>query len=321
MRQKTVHLVCYLGVALFLSVSSVRAEPPIVITATTGMVADVAKAVAGEKGQVRSLIAPGIDPHLYKPTRSDIAALIKADIVFYNGLLLEGKMIEAFEKARAGGRTVVSVADGILQLADSKYSIKGDSLDPHLWMDPQLWSASAIVVEQALSAKYPQHGEYFRMQSQRYQEALAELNAYAIKVLETVPTESRVLVTAHDAFGHFGMRYGFEVVGIQGVSTESEAGVQDIERIVDLLVSSRVRSVFIESTVSQKNIQALIEGAAARGHLVKIGGSLFSDAMGPEGSYEGTYIGMIDHNLTAISRGLGGQAPMTGMHGKLSNAQ
>ena len=147
---------------------------------------------------------------------------------------------------------------------------------------------------------------------------IAELDDYARRVLGSVPEESRVLVTAHDAFNYFGKRYGFEVVGIQGISTESEAGVRDIEQLVDLLVDRNIGAVFVESTVSQRNIDARIAGARARGHTVTIGGELFSDAMGDAGTYEGTYIGMIDHNVTTISRALGGEAPARGMNGKLA---
>jgi manganese/zinc/iron transport system substrate-binding protein len=168
---------------------------------------------------------------------------------------------------------------------------------------------------------FPNNKEALHTAAEKYRVQLADLNSYAQKVLSSVPQESRVLVTAHDAFQYFGKRYGYEVVGIQGISTESEAGVKDIQRIVDLLVSRKIKAVFIESTVSERNIKALIEGAASRGHAVIIGGQLFSDAMGNAGTYEGTYLGMIDHNVTTIARALGGNAPVGGMIGKLTGVK
>ena len=288
------------------------------IVATIGMVTDVVRNVAGDRAEVIGLIGPGVDPHLYKPTRSDIARLLDADIIFYNGLLLEGKMTDALIRAATGGKPVHAVTQ---QLDESNLLAPEEFeglFDPHVWMDPTAWAKTVAVVRDNLIAFDPAGADTYRANAEAYLARLAELDAYADRVLASVPQSQRVLVTAHDAFNYFGNRFGYEVVGIQGISTESEAGVRDIERLVDLLVDRNIRAVFVESTVSDRNINALLAGARARGHEVIIGGTLFSDAMGNDGTYEGTYIGMIDHNVTTIARALGGNAPERGLQDKLT---
>jgi manganese/zinc/iron transport system substrate-binding protein len=281
------------------------------------MIADIARNVAGERARVVGLIGAGVDPHLYKPTRSDLERLMGADVVLYNGLLLEGKMTDALVRSATGGKRVHAVTE----LLDEQFLLHPDGAeghaDPHVWMDPKAWMGAVEVVRDRL-IEFDRAGEgAYRANAERYLAQLRDLDAYATRVLGSVPGERRVLVSAHDAFNYFGRRFGFEVVGIQGLSTESEAGVKDIERLVELLVSRKIGAVFVESTVSDRNVAALIEGSKARGHSVAVGGSLYSDAMGDEGTYEGTYLGMIDHNVTTIARGLGGEAPERGMLGKL----
>lgn len=289
------------------------------IVTTVGMIRDVAQQVAGDRAQVIGLMGSGVDPHLYKPTRSDVARIMDADIVFYNGLLLEGKMADSLIRAATSGKPVHAVTE----LLDESFLLEPEEFqghyDPHVWMDPSAWIQTIGVVENKLIAFDPKGEADYRENAQRYREQVQALDEYAQRVLSSVADAQRVLVTAHDAFNYFGRRFGYEVVGIQGLSTESEAGVQDIERLVDLLVDRQIRAVFVESTVSERNIKALIAGAGARGHKVVIGGQLFSDAMGDEGTYEGTYIGMIDHNVTTIARALGGDASRGGMNGKLTN--
>ena len=292
-------------------------DGPYRVVTTVGMITDLVERVAGDRAAVTGLIQPGIDPHLYKPTRTDIRALLAADVVFYNGLLLEGKMTDAFVRTASAGTTVVAVTgelDDALLLEPEE--LEGHT-DPHVWMDPSAWARTVGVIESALAAHDPAHAEGYRARAATLRAELEELDSYAQRVLATVPESARVLVTAHDAFAYFGRRYGFEVVGIQGISTESEAGVRDIERLVDLLVEREISAVFVESTVSDRNIRALLAGAESRGHRVRIGGSLYSDAMGASGTYAGTYAGMIDHNVTLITRELGGQAPELGMRGRL----
>lgn len=276
-----------------------------VVLATTGMVADLARLVGGEAVEVRQLMGAGVDPHLYKPTRDDVAQLLAADVVLANGLHLEGKLDEAFDRASSAGKRVVRLAD---RLAASNPP-KADLHDPHVWMDPVLWGELLVDVSDALSAVEPAGAERFRANAQRAAARFADLDSRSKAAFLTVPAERRVLVTAHDAFRYFGKRYEIQVEGIQGISTESEAGLRDIERLVGLLVSRAVPAVFVESTVSERNIRALIDGAAARGHTVVVGGSLYSDAMGPAGTPEGTYLGMIEHNVRSIVTALGGTMP------------
>ncbi len=318
MLQATAHILIVLASLVGVATSSQPGEPELRVVATVGMVADVVQQVAGERAEVQVLIAPGVDPHLHAPTRADVRRLMDADVIFYNGLLLEGKMTDTLIRAATSGKPVHAVTE----LVDESRLLSPDGFeghaDPHLWMDPSAWSATIAVIEKALAQADPDGASTYAENAARYAERLAELDAYAERVLTSVPEAQRVLVTAHDAFNYLGERYGFEVVGIQGISTESEAGVRDIERLVDLLVERKIGAVFVESTVSDRNVKALIAGAKARGHAVAIGGELYSDAMGDAGTYEGTYIGMIDHNATTIARALGGEAPERGLHGKLS---
>lgn len=307
--------------AVFVATASyVLAEGRYKIVTTIGMITDATKNVAGQRAQVQGLMGSGVDPHLYKPTRSDIAKLMQADVVFYNGLLLEGKLTDALIRVASAGKKVYPVT----ALLSEEYLLEPAEFqghfDPHVWMDPSAWSKAIEVIRDKLIEHDPEGAEIYNQNARNYLEQLNDLDAYASRSLKSIPLNSRVLVTAHDAFNYFGRRYDFEVLGIQGVSTESEAGVKDIERIVDILVARKVRSVFVESTVSERNIKALIEGAHARGHQVQIGGELFSDAMGAQGSYEGTYLGMIDHNVTTISAGLGGEVKPAGWQGLLASA-
>ncbi len=301
--------------------SPVRAESQkqYTVVTTIGMIEDVTRHIAGDRAEVIGLMGSGVDPHLYKPTRSDIRRLMDADVIFYNGLLLEGKMADALIRAATSGKKVHAVTE----LLDEQYLLEPEEFeglyDPHVWMDPAAWSRTIDVIRDKLIEFDASGKDIYTANAAAYREKLAELDAYAERVLASVPEPQRVLVTAHDAFSYFGRRFGYEVVGIQGLSTESEAGVRDIENLVDLLVERNIGAVFVESTVSDRNIRALIAGAKARGHSVVVGGELFSDAMGNADAYEGTYIGMIDHNVTTIARALGGEVPERGMNGKLDH--
>lgn len=297
--------------------SATMAAAQLTVVATTGMIADTARQIGGDHVEVRALMGPGVDPHAYRQTRSDIVAMTRADLVLWHGLYLEAQMEEFFEDL-SRRRTVVAVAQELprdLLLAHEDYD---NRFDPHVWMVPDLWQHVARTVRDALIAANPDHAETFTANAETFFAQLETVSDYATGILATVPQDQRVLLTAHDAFNYFGNAYGFEVLGIQGISTESEAGLARIADLVNLLVTRNIQSVFVESSVSDRNIRALIEGAAARGHEVRIGGELFSDAMGDPGSYEGTYIGMIDHNATTITLSLGGTAPERGMTGQLS---
>ncbi len=291
---------------------------PYQAAATVGMIADVVRQVAGDKAALTSLIGEGVDPHLYKPTRSDVVAIQRAEIVFYNGLMLEGKMADVLKLAAQEGQPVCAVSEEILRQGNYEMIDESNRYDPHMWMDVQGWMRATEVVAAELSAFDPRNAEAYRKNAESYLEELRLLDDYAREAIASIPQPQRVLITAHDAFGYLGRAYGLEVRGIQGLSTESEAGVKDIETLVAFLVSRKIPAVFVETSVAAQNVRALVEGARAQGHEVQIGGALFSDAMGNPGSYEGTYLGMIDHNVTTIVRALGGEAPEGGMNGKLS---
>lgn len=290
---------------------------PLGVVATTGMIADAARVVGGDRVEVRALMGPGIDPHSYRQTRSDIAALARADLVFWHGLYLEAQM-EEFLLKLAARSPVMAVGEAVPEAKRIAHEDYEGRYDPHVWMVPDLWAAVVERIAEALSAARPEDADVFANNAARYKEGMARLGTYATGVLDSVPDASRVLVTAHDAFGYFGRVYGYRVEGIQGLSTESEAGLARVRDLVDLLVDRQIRAVFVESTVSDRNVRALIEGAAARGHEVIVGGELFSDAMGAPGTYEGSYLGMIDHNVTTIASALGGTAPARGMDDRLA---
>ena len=288
------------------------------IVTTSGMVTDIVRQVAGDKAVVTGLMGEGVDPHLYKPTRDDVAKLLRADVVFYSGLMLEGRMTDTFLKLARKGTPVFAVTE----LLDEQFLLEPAEFqghtDPHVWMDVRAWSEAVKVVARSLAELDPDHAAYYRENGEVYTAQLEKLDDYARRAAATIPKEQRVLVTAHDAFNYFGRAYGFEVRGIQGISTESEAGVADINKLVDFIVERKLPAIFVESSVSDKNIKALVEGAKSRGRAVRIGGQLFSDAMGKPGTYEGSYEGMIDHNITTIVRALGGNVPERGFSGQLT---
>jgi manganese/zinc/iron transport system substrate-binding protein len=292
-------------------------EYPYEIVATTGMIGDVVKNVAGERGAVHVLMGEEVDPHLFRPTRADIARMQRTAIIFYNGLHLEGRMGDALvQLARTKPvYAVTELVDEAILLDDEEYE---EAFDPHLWMDVSLWMEAVTVIVNALSELDPDGAEEYRSNADRYREELRDLDRYVREIMATIPRERRVLVTAHDAFGYFGAAYDIEVIGVQGISTESEAGLEEINSLVRFIVDRGITAIFAETTVPDRALMAIIEGAADHGASVTIGGELFSDAMGASGSYEGTYIGMIDHNATTIVRALGGEAPAEGFRGTLS---
>ncbi len=279
------------------SAKTYAGEYPIRVVCTVGMVADVALNVGGEHVAVTSLMGEGVDPHLYKASPADVSQLNRADIILYSGLHLEGKLAELLE--RMGRRKpTLGIAEHIA--SDQILSDEHGAHDPHVWFDVSLWSQAADAAAKALAEFDPKHAETYQANAAKYRERLAKLHQYAKDHLATVPKEQRVLVTAHDAFRYFGRAYGVEVRGIQGISTDSEAGVRQVKELVDFLVEGKIKAVFVETSVSDQNIRSLLEGCAARGHQVVIGGELFSDAMGKSGTPEGTYEGMVKHNVDII---------------------
>ncbi len=293
------------------------AEAPLKVVATTGMIADAARQIGGDQVEVKGLMGPGVDPHAYRQTRSDIVAMTRADLILWHGLYLEAQM-ENFFHDLGRKRPVVAVAEGVEKSKLRAHDDYADKFDPHLWMSPALWRDVVIEVQAALIEARPEAKDIFAANAQVHLAEISQLESYAAEALASVPENNRVLVTAHDAFGYFGAEYGYEVMGIQGISTQSEAGLNRIGELVDTLVDQQLTAVFVESSVSDRSMRALIEGAAAKGHEVGVGGELYSDAMGEPGTYEGTYVGMLDHNITVIAGALGADVPDRGMNGKLS---
>ena len=276
------------------------------VVCTTGMVGDLVRQVGGDRVKVTTLMIEGVDPHLFKPTRDDVARILKADLVFYSGLHLEGRMEETFEKLSLKGKSITPVTSEIPEALLLK---EGAVVDPHVWMNPALWASCTKTVSDSLGKKDPEGAAIYAANATRYATQLQSLETTLRSLIATIPDDQRVLITAHDAFQYFAKATGLTVMSIQGLSSSSEAGVADINRLVDAIVTHRIPAVFIESTLSEKNIRAVMEGAASRGFEVKLGGMLFADSMGKAGTPEGTYIGMIEHNVTTITQALGGRIP------------
>ena len=292
-------------------------EYPYRVVASVGMVADIVREVGGDYVDVESMIGEGVDPHQHSPTRQDMRLLLDADVVFYSGLNLEGRMSETFRDLQEGGVPVFAVTDS---LARERLRTPGEyegHADPHVWMDVSMWAEAVDFVAESLSSYDPTHRDAYLENAKAYRQRLEELDDYVRTAVQSIPKAQRVLITAHDAFGYFGDAYGIEVMAPQGISTESEASVEDINELVRLIVERKVQAIFVESSVNPKSIAAILEGVEKQGHKIRIGGTLYSDAMGTAGTYEGTYIGMLDHNATVIVRALGGEAPARGWQGML----
>lgn len=276
---------------------------PIKVVTTIGQLTDAVKNIGGEYVDVQGLMGAGVDPHLYKASESDVSKLSKADIIFYSGLFLEAKMEAIFEKMARTKKTVaVGEAVPVEERLDSiNYS---GHYDPHIWFDVTLWSKVVARISDELSAFDPAHAETYRLNAEEYLNQLETLHGYVQTQANVVPKEQRVLVTAHDAFRYFGRAYGFEVLGLQGISTESQAGTADVIRLADFITERKIKAIFVESSVPERNIRAVQDAVRSRGWEVVIGGELFSDAMGNAGTFEGTYIGMVTHNIDTIVKAL-----------------
>jgi manganese/zinc/iron transport system substrate-binding protein len=277
---------------------------PIRVTATVGMVADIVRNIGGERVQVAALMAPGVDPHLYKPSVGDVARLDQADIIFYGGLHLEGRMVDLFEKMNESGYHAVAVSEAIpstlLRAADGG----GGAHDPHVWFDVSLWQIATRRASSALIELDPGSATLYRTNTERYLLELAALDDYAKQQIATIPSAARVLITAHDAFGYFGARYGLEVRGIQGASTATEASANDVSELARFMAEREIKAIFVESSVPASTVDAVRAAVRARGRDLSIGGELFADAMGADGTPEGTYIGMVRHNVDTIVNAL-----------------
>ncbi|WP_273834527.1 metal ABC transporter solute-binding protein, Zn/Mn family [Guptibacillus sedimenti] len=299
-----------LGASLFLlilagcsSEADKQSEGKIKVTTTIGQIGDIAKNVGKEHVAVDSLMGPGIDPHLYKASQGDINKLSQADIIFYNGLHLEGKMGDIFAKMKEDKPTY-PVAEAIPENKLLVDQANASAIDPHVWFDIELWQYAVMEVRDALIEYDPDHKADYEKNAETYLNELKKLEEEAQAKINEIPEESRVLVTAHDAFQYFGQAYGMEVKGLQGLSTDSEYGLRDVQNLVNTLADRNIKAVFIESSISERSINAVVEGAREKGHEVKIGGELYSDAMGEKGSPEGTYTGMYRHNIETIAKAL-----------------
>ncbi len=279
---------------------------PLRIVATLGQIADAVRRVGGDAVDVQALMGPGVDPHLYRASESDITRLESADAVFWNGLHLEAGLTGVLERIEDLGIRSVRVTDGIDRarlLAPPEFA---GAYDPHVWFDLELWTVVVASVRDGLIAMDPAREAMYRSNAGTYIAEIEALDAYVRQQAETVPAGIRALVTAHDAFNYFARRYDFEVRGLQGISTESEASTADVQDLAQFISERGIRAVFVESSVPDQGVQAVIEAAGARGHAVVVGGEIFSDAMGEAGTAEGTYLGMVRHNIDTIVNGLMG---------------
>jgi manganese/zinc/iron transport system substrate-binding protein len=311
-------LVTFLGSLLALSLLAGCAASPVSSSAqdiasrqvravaTTGMIADIVKNIGGERVQVTSLMGPGVDPHLYKASEGDVQSLGEADVIFYNGLHLEAGMARVLERMQDYRRTA-AVTDSIdRNILFSPPEFQG-AYDPHVWFDVSLWIQAAESVRDTLSELDPSSADLYRRNADAYLEELRALDEYVRAQAERVPESQRVLITAHDAFNYFGRAYGFQVRGLQGISTASEASTGDVAQLADFIAERRIPAIFIESSVPRRNVEAVQAAVRARGFDVRIGGSLYSDAMGDPGTQDGTYIGMVTHNIDTIVNALLGE--------------
>lgn len=274
------------------------------VTCTIAQVADMVKNIGGDAVEVTTLMGEGVDPHLYKASQGDIAILSNADIIFYNGLMLEGRMGDIFVKMARMGKPTIAVAEGVEQSRLKEPPEFDGHYDPHIWMDPSLWAETVPFVARELVKIKPEQEALFQKNADVYVETLMKLHEENKTLLASIPKEQRVLITAHDAFGYFGEVYDVDVMGLQGISTASEFGLQDLQNLIDVIVERKVKAVFVETSVPARSIEALVEGCKAKGHTIIIGGELYSDAMGAPGTNEGTYIGMLKHNVDTIVNSL-----------------
>lgn len=273
------------------------------IVTTTGMIADAVKNIVKDSAEVIALMGSGVDPHLYKATQGDLDRLMNADIIFYNGLHLEGKMGDVLEKL-ARQKNVVAVANKIEENRLIKNASFQGSFDPHVWFDVSLWKEVVNNINQTLILADTVRAEFYAANASEYLNRLDSLHLAVYQEIRTIPEPQRVLITAHDAFSYFGNAYNIEVKGLQGISTVAEYGLRDVSNLVDFIIKNKIKSVFVETSVSERSIKAVVAGVNERGYKVNIGGSLYSDAMGAENTPEGTYIGMVDANVRTIVNGL-----------------
>jgi manganese/zinc/iron transport system substrate-binding protein len=296
------------SVPLGLSAAAMAQPQPVDAVATVGMIGDVVANVGGECVAVTTIMGAGVDPHLYRASAQDVRRFQEADVIFYSGYSLEGQLGEVLGRF-AETKPTVAVSPASIAPADLITTQTVYGIDPHLWMDPSLWAKIAPTIATTLGEVRPECAETFDANAAAYGEQLAALHDWVKDSITTIPEPQRVLVTAHDAFNYYGRAYGLEVAGIQGISTEAEASVADIRATAATVAELGVPAVFVESTINPRTIQAVIDAAREAGHTVRVGGELYSDAMGAAGTVGGTYIGMIYENTKHIVEALGGKLP------------
>lgn len=302
------HPVVSLLVVVFLSIScnenAQQGSTKLNVVTTTSILTDLVRHIGGDAIDVAGLMGAGVDPHLYKASEGDVSRLSKADIIFYNGLHLEGKLVDVLENMKKQHKKTVALGDVLNkdELISSK--LFASNYDPHVWFDIGFFKQFADKVTEVLAEANPENRELFSENNKRYQKELETLEIEIRDTIASLPEHQRILVTAHDAFNYFGKKYGFQVVGLQGISTATEAGVQDVRRLIDFIIEHKVKAIFIETSVPRKTIEALQAAVLSRKHQVEIGGSLYSDALGTPGTPEGTYTGMFRYNVKTIVNAL-----------------
>lgn len=296
-------IICLFVIFLVACKAPTKSSGKLKVVVTTSMLTDLVKNIGGDLIDLQGLMGAGVDPHLYKASEGDVSKLFNADVIFYNGLHLEGKLVAVFEKMDTQ-KTTVALGEFLAKegLIGSDYF--ASNYDPHVWFNIQYFKEFSDKVTSVLSEKDPKNAASFTANNLAFQQKLDLLHTAVVNTIATLAPEKRILVTAHDAFNYFGKAYGFKVVGLQGLSTATEAGVQDVQKLSEYIIANKVKAIFIESSVPRRTIEALQEAVLSKGHQVSIGGSLYSDALGDGGSVEGTYVGMFLYNIKTIVNAL-----------------
>jgi manganese/zinc/iron transport system substrate-binding protein len=292
-------------VALFLRCSHTPESPrekPLIVT-TTNIVNDMVVNLVGDSASVKAIMGAGVDPHYYKTKKSDVDLLMEADVVVYNGFRLEGKMVSVLEKM-AQSKPTMALSDGLSEACRYIIDSTNTVYDPHFWFDPAAWIEATHYIKENLARAYPHWEEYLAKNEKDYIQAIKSVTEEVKNNIHLLPENQRILITSHDAFHYFGRAFDFEVRGLQGISTLSESGVKDVTNLINYIIENEVKAVFVESSVPKKKLESVVEGCQKKGHNVKVGGELFSDALGEDGSPGGTYVGMLRHNVNTIVNGL-----------------
>ena len=296
-------IICLFVIFLVACKAPTKSSGKLKVVVTTSMLTDLVKNIGGDLIDLQGLMGAGVDPHLYKASEGDVSKLFNADVIFYNGLHLEGKLVAVFEKMETQ-KTTVALGEFLAKegLIGSDYF--ASNYDPHVWFNIQYFKEFSDKVTSVLSEKDPKNAASFTANNLAFQQKLDLLHTAVVNTIATLAPEKRILVTAHDVFNYFGKAYGFKVVGLQGLSTATEAGVQDVQKLSEYIIANKVKAIFIESSVPRRTIEALQEAVLSKGHQVSIGGSLYSDALGDADSVEGTYVGMFLYNIKTIVNAL-----------------